>query len=482
MFGNLNSKVEKFDIQEIPDSERKQKPRSLFYLWFGSNLTVADFIIGSDYLYGNLSNNYMILALIIANAGGAALLAFMSILGPLKGRSQMFLSEGAYGKKGGKAMSLLQFINTGGWLTVNLIIAAYALSFLITRGASSGFSGSFSSDIIGTISIIVVAVIVFIIVFFGHSFIKSFEKAMSLFLGLMFAYIILSVLFFNFQDVQNANSLAPAFSWVNFGFVIMLTFSYIMSWGPYAADYSRYIPRNEKLWKSFAYTFLGGFLASIGAEIAGLLAADVFKGATTSDSLFFPVLGSLWFIGPIALFMGGIAANSLNLYSNFLSLKTIVSNAAKIPIIIAVSLGSIIMALIFYNSFSSYYEVFLEILDYWITPWIGVMIAEFLILKLGNHSSEGISWRVLIAYLISIAISFPFMTSIQYDLSTFGYTTTIIPLYPILSYFDPSYVISFASAIIITVIVEVYHLQFERLGKNIALLFRRIIKVVRRET
>ena len=120
MFGNLKSNIEKFDVQEISESARHQKPRSLFYLWFGSNLTVADFIIGSDYLLGSLSNLYMIIALVIANAGGAALLAFMSVLGPLKGRSQMALSEGAYGVIGGKAMSLLQFINTGGWLTVRL--------------------------------------------------------------------------------------------------------------------------------------------------------------------------------------------------------------------------------------------------------------------------------------------------------------------------------------------------------------------------
>ncbi len=451
MFGTLKSKIEKFDIQEINESARHQKPRSLFYLWFGSNLTVADFIIGSDFLFGYLSNLYMIIALVIANAGGAALLAFMSILGPLRGKSQMALSKGAYGEDGGKAMSLLQFVNTGGWLTVNLIIASQALLFLFSGGAAQGFTSNVFIDLLAAGSIIIVSGVVFILVFFGHAIIKSFETVMSVFLGLMFAYIILSVLIFNMKDVVNASNAVSGFSWIAFGGVVMYVFSYIMSWGPYASDYSRYIPRKEKLWKSFLFTFLGGFLASMGAEFAGLLAADVLGAATTSDSIFFPVLGSLWFIGPIALFMGGIAANSLNLYSNFLSLKTIVKNASKLPIIIIVSLASIIMAVIFYSNFSTYYEAFLVLLDYWITPWIGVMIAEFLIIKSGNHESGSVTWSILISYILSIAVSYPFMNTVEY------YDPSItIPFYNQLGGVDISYIVSFFTAMVLTVLVEIF--------------------------
>ncbi|WP_276968471.1 cytosine permease, partial [Metallibacterium scheffleri] len=190
------------------------------YLWFGSNLTVADFIIGSDFLLGYLSNLYMIIALVIANAGGAALLAFMSILGPLKGRSQMALSEGAYGVAGGKAMSLLQFINTGGWLTVNLIIASQALLFLMSSGATQGFGASPLFDLFAIGSIIVVSLVVFLLAFFGHSIIKAFETVMSAVLGLMFAYIILNVLIFHMSDVINQSNSVTTFSWISFGTVI----------------------------------------------------------------------------------------------------------------------------------------------------------------------------------------------------------------------------------------------------------------------
>ena len=448
MFGNLKSNIEKFDVQEISESARHQKPRSLFYLWFGSNLTVADFIIGSDYLLGSLSNLYMIIALVIANAGGAALLAFMSVLGPLKGRSQMALSEGAYGVIGGKAMSLLQFINTGGWLTVNLIIASQALLFLMSSGATQGFGSNLLFDLFAIGSIIIVSLVVFLLAFFGHSIIKMFETVMSVVLGLMFTYIILNVLIFHMSDVISQSNSVTTFSWISFGTVIMLSFSYIMSWGPYASDYSRYIPRSEKLLKSFFYTFFGGFLASIGAEFAGLLAAYVLGTGSGSDSIFFPVLGSLWFIGPIALLLGGIAANSLNLYSNFLSLKTIVTKASKLPIIIIVSLASIVMAIIFYGDFSGFYETFLYILDYWITPWIGVMIAEFIITKAGDHGTKSITWSILISYLLSIAVSYPFMNTIEY------YLGTPIPFYTLLGGVDISYIVSFFSAIVLTILVE----------------------------
>ena len=457
MFGYLKSKVEKFDIQEIDESSRKQIPRSLFFLWFGSNLTVADFIIGTDFLFGQLSSLYTMLALTVANVGGAALLAFMSILGPLKGRSQMALSKGAYGEKGGKTMSLLQFINTGGWLTVNLIIASQALLFLMTGGASSGFSGNYVYDTLAVVSILIVAGVVFTLVFFGHSVIKTFETVMSIFLGLLFAYIILSVLVFNMNAVVYQSDKITAFSWIAFGGVVMYAFSYVMSWGPYAADYSRYIPRNAKLWKSFIYTFMGAFLASIGAEIAGLLAADVLGSLTTSDNVFFPVLGALWFIGPIALLMGGIAANSLNLYSNFLSLKTIVEKAAKLPIIVIVSLASIVMAVIFYGNLYGYYQDFLVLLDYWITPWIGVMIAEFLIMKTGNHENRGVAWPIVISYVLSIVISIPFMNTIEYSLRQYYNTSFVqLPFYQAMGGADISYIVSFVLAVIITILVETF--------------------------
>ena len=289
---------------------------------------------------------------------------------------------------------------------------------------------------------------VFLLAFFGHSIIKAFETVMSAVLGLMFAYIILNVLIFHMSDVISQSNSVTTFSWISFGAVIMLSFSYIMSWGPYASDYSRYIPRSEKLWKSFLYTFFGGFLASIGAEFAGLLAAYVLGTGSSSDSIFFPVLGTLWFIGPIALLLGGIAANSLNLYSNFLSLKTIVTRASKLPIILIVSLASIVMAVLFYGDFSGFYETFLYILDYWITPWIGVMIAEFLIMKAGDHEGKSINWSILISYLLSIAVSYPFMNTIEY------YLGVPIPFYTLLGGVDISYIVSFFSAIVLTILVE----------------------------
>ncbi len=117
-------------------------------------------------------------------------------------------------------------------------------------------------------------------------------------------------------------------------------------------------------------------------------------------------------------------------------------------IILAIGVLTVSMGFIFYNTFSSYFEGFLYVLDYWITPWIGVMIAEFFLVRRKESFNSNINWNPIIAYLLSIIISIPFMDTIQY------YFGIHIPFYSATSGVDFSYVISFFISIILTYVFE----------------------------
>ncbi|MHB1440217.1 MAG: purine-cytosine permease family protein [Cuniculiplasma sp.] len=430
----------------LDSSQRSMKPNSLFYLWFGSNLTVADFALGVLVESYGLSIYFTLMALLIANVFGGLLVALMSILGPRTGMGQMEISKKSFGSGGGRIFSLLQFLNTIGWLSINLIISSRALQFIISS------QDQYTPVILGInlleiLSLFIVMTIIGITVIYGHRSIKSFEKIMSVVLGILFVVISISIFLSPSKNIYSYNG---NFSLISFASIIMLSFSYIMSWGPYAADYSRYVESKKSAsLKSFIYTFLGTALASFLVEVVGFFVGiNLNLNGVFSNKLFIPLLGGFWVIGSLTLFLGGLSANALNLYSNLMSIRSLGFKSARRFIIVSIGIFTILTGYLFYNTFSSYFEGFLYVLDYWITPWIGVMIAEYFLVRRKEYYASSINWNPIFSYLISIAISVPFMDTVQY------YFGLSIPFYSITSGIDFSYVISFFIAIIVTYLFE----------------------------
>ncbi len=431
---------------EVDQRMRNATPRSLFYLWFGSNLTVADFVLGVLVESFGLSFYYTLIALVIANLFGGSLVGIMAFIGPESGRGQMDISKGIFGTSGGKGFSGLQFLNTIGWLTVNLIISARALRFMLTAGAGASPADSYLLE--GAVLAITMIAIILTVVY-GHKSIKIFEKAMSVVLGILFIIIILFVLRSGIDLTPYESS---SFSIINFTAIFMLAFSYIMSWGPYASDYSRYVGSGrENQTRSALWTMAGSSIASFGVEMIGyLFAISLNLSGSFSNSMFISSLGIYWIVGSLAIFLGGIAANSINLYSNLMSVRSLGFKNGRKIIIPAIALASIILGVIFFNTFSQYFEGFLYVLDYWITPWLGVMIAEYFFVGRREFLSGKINWSPVVAYALGIIVSIPFMDTIQF------YFGIPIPFYNITGGSDISYIVSFVAAFIFAIVLERY--------------------------
>ncbi len=443
--GKLSTTDETLDIVTT-DEKRSSKPSFLFFLWFASNLSVGDFFLGvfiqQDYALPFID---MILTLLFANIAGGILVGVMSYIGPVSGKGQMEVSKDFFGNSGGKAFSLLQFVNTIGWLTVNLIISAGALGYILSGQDSFGFS-IFGYNVIYLVAIFITFGCIYLTIRFGHKSIRRFEWIMSIFLGFLFIYMAIRIFTSGIHAVFTANT---TWSIIHFGAVFMLSFSYIMSWGPYASDYSRYIKNsgNNRIYSAI-FTLLGSAIASFLVELLSYMAAAYLNlnGSVTSG-LYLEMFGYFWVIGAMTFFLGGLAANSLNLYSNLMSARAIGIAFGKNFIIAAISIIAIILSIIFFNTFSSYFEGFLLVLDYWITPWLGVMIAEFFIVK-KKASFSKINWSPILSYIIGIAASYPFMDTIT---SYFGAN---VPFYSATGGVDISYAVSFMLSLILTVVFE----------------------------
>jgi len=374
-------------IEEIGNESRHGSNFSLFTLWFAANLTLGDFALGFLPATLNLPFLWSLIGLVAGTALGGILLAVVSVMGPETGKTQMLVSEQTF-KKYNFLQSLLQWVNTLGWFVVNLILGTVAIIIIFHA--------------LYFLVLPIYALVQIIIAIYGHDYIHKIERIFSAFLGVMFLYITVQILL-----SSHTYNYSPVFSIAMFGIVVATSFSYIGSWAPYASDYSRYLPHKNERKKVFLFTFFGSFISTIWLEVLGLYIA-VKTGNFSSMDAAYSLSKQLGILMIIALVLGGIGTNSINIYSNALSLNSVLKKSNRIHLLIISGIIGIFLAIFAYNRFFSYYETFLYIIDYWIMPWAGVLIADFFYIKKGS------ALKALASFVVGLAISIPFMNQAPY--------------------------------------------------------------------
>ena len=283
-----------------------------------------------------------------------------------------------------------------------------------------------------------------VIAMWGHDLIHSFERLMSVVLAIMFAAVTV-IAFDRIGTNLAAYQATVSFSLSFWALVVAAVFSYLMSWSPYASDYSRYLPETTSKWRLVAYTTAGGAIASAWTEVAGFL---VFLGANNPQLNAIAALGAVSggyaVLALLTVVLGAVAADALNLYTNSLSALVLYKKAGRIPTILAAGVVGFVLAVLASSNFGTFYQDFLLTLDYWITPWIGVMLAAFFVrrVRAGVEGAAGFLLTGLGAYLIGLLVSVPFMNLSPDGLGYVG------PVASVIGGADVSYFVAFAAALV----------------------------------
>ena len=396
------TQVETIGIEFIPPEKRHGSAGRTFTLWFAANLTIADYVIGFlvTTLFG-MTFLQSLPILVVGNVLGGLLLGLSASMGPKLGLPQMFSSRASFGRKGNYPLGLANWISTVGWFTVNTILGTLAIQAIdpsINYYAAAG----------------VLVVVQVLIGIFGHDFIHLFEKIMSIVLGILFlAVFILTLPELGKVTAASSNAGILSFSLGAAGTTLASTFSYIMSWSPYASDYSRYLPESTSKLKVTMYALIGAAVASFAFEALGSLV-----GAITNVPDSFLALrtfsGNIGYIVLVGLVLGAIAANSLNIYTNSLSALVLdVKTKRWITVVVGGVIGfalTVVGGVNFYLNF----ENFLLVLDYWITPWIAIVLVDFYLAKrtttMSAERARSWDYGALAIYGLSILVSVPFMS------------------------------------------------------------------------
>jgi NCS1 family nucleobase:cation symporter-1 len=404
--------VERVGIEHIPDDKRHGAPGRVFTLWFAANLTVADYVIGvlTVQVFGlTVFQDLPVLA--IGNLLGGLVLGLSAAMGPRLGFPQMLSSRSSFGRKGNYLFGGLNWISTVGWFTVNTILGVEAV-LAVYPGANFY---ALATVFVGVQIIVAV---------YGHDFIQLFEKVMSIVLALLFLGIFVLTLPLLKELVPVGRGAVSVPTLGTYGIALAVSFSYLMSWSPYASDYSRYLPSTASARKVVMYALIGGAGASFAVEVIGALVVSLTPG--------FGIFGGLYsFAGPfaiLAIILGAMAANALNIYTNALSALVLDIRTKRWVAVLVGGLVGLALAFAGQVNFELNFENFLLVLDYWIMPWLGIVLMDYFVSRRTTVQSSieapSLDLRALAAYLVAVLISVPFMVPavhLLYPVGAFAY-------------------------------------------------------------
>lgn len=411
-----NAIAEQHSIDFIPLTERYGSPWRLFTLWFSLNLHILGVAIGALFVAEGLSITEAIGALVLGNLIGTFVMAAHSAQGPQLGIPQMIQSRAQFGVLGAA-------------LPLVAVVVAYVLftaaDLLIMQGTMKSLL-SVNSDT----ALLLVALATLVVAYFGYELIHSIGKLMTVLSTVLFA--VATVLVFIHPAVAAPAQIPVVGRGGHAAFILVLTQSaaWSLSYGPYVADYSRYLPADVSPWKTFWATMAGCFIGSSAIMAFGVVLAHrmLAPGADLAKS-FTSLFGPLRPMAQFMLIFGIIYGNGLNVYSAYMSSCTVVSGfnrmtqagrGFKITLMILVMAAAVFTSFLSQGNFQGYFGNVLNIMIYLLVPWSAINLADFYFIRHGHYDIgamfqlHGIygayRWRTIAVYVLSVIAEIPFMS------------------------------------------------------------------------
>ena len=405
-------------IEYIPESDRKGKPSSLFAIWFSANMQITTIVTGGLAIILGLNLVWSIVAIVVGNLLGGIFMALHSAQGPKLGIPQMIQSRAQFGIIGAILPLILVVLMYIGFFASTGVLGAEALASL--------FHMPF------TLAAIITNLLTYVLVLYGYDVIHRYERYVAILFFIVFLFVTIKLF--------SSPGVSAAFQQTHFAFgpfflVLSIVATWQITYAPYVADYSRYLPSETSIGSTFWYSYLGSVIGSIWMMIIGAAGAQIASSAYNANTTNYiaSLAGNhLTWIVYIVVLLGAIAINVLNLYGGFMSITTTVSpftkwtfkssSRATISGIIAI-LGTGI-SIWGQGNFLNNYSNFLLLLLYFLVPWTAINLVDFYFLRKGKYdlpsifkrggTYKDVNWIAIIAYVVAIILEFPFMNTTLY--------------------------------------------------------------------
>ncbi|MFE3291755.1 purine-cytosine permease family protein [Rhodococcus sp. NPDC059234] len=412
---------ERRTIDVVPDDERHGTPRSQFTLWFGANMQITAVVDGALAVVFGADALWAILGLLIGNVLGGTVMALHAAQGPRMGLPQMISSRAQFGIKGAVVPLVLVILMYLGFAATGTVLAGQAVN------AALGIDNP-------TVGIVVFGLLTAFVAIAGYRLIHIVGRVATVVGVIGFTY--LAVRLFAEYDVAAAVGV-KGFDIVTFLLAISLGAGWQLTFGPYVADYSRYLPRETSERTTFWSTFLGSVIGSQWSMTFGALVAAVAGDAFLGNQVGF--LGEL--AGPAAIaflvylviVVGKLTVNVLNAYGGFMSILTTVtafdgrsqiSTRARTLYILGFIFVSMFIAIAASADFLDNFKNFVLMLLMVFTPWSAINLIDYYLVSkeridipaLYDGNGRYGDWNVpaLACYVVGVVAQIPFLAQKMY--------------------------------------------------------------------
>ncbi|HET7530452.1 MAG TPA: cytosine permease [Mycobacteriales bacterium] len=401
-YGDAVATIEPGGAEFIPLDERHGRPTKLFWTWMSPNFEFATVFVGvlSVAVFG-LSFGKAVASLVLGTVVGSLFHGVLSARGPRYGVPQMVLSRVAFGYWGNVLPAGLQAVTAGiGWFAVNSVSGALALNTL--------------THLPKVLCLLIIAATQITIALFGHNLIHVFEKVA--FPLLLVAFGLGAIWTFSKADYSGGSHEIPGAFLISFAAM----FGYVAGWNPYAADYTRYLPTSTDSRAAGVWAAVGLGVSCIALSTLGAASATIATSGDLSPTAAFtaPYPTAVRDLVLLAIALGAVAANVINIYSGSMSFLTVgIRLHATLRRALAAAVFGVLGFAVAWSSLNdpTRYENFLLIIAYWLGPWLGVVLADQLLRRsdvtrlLYDHRHT--SWAGPAAMVVGMAVSIPLFSN-----------------------------------------------------------------------
>lgn len=408
-------KIEERTIDFVPENERHGKARSLFFIWFGINMSPLTLGTGAVLVINGLSFGWSVLAIILGNLLATLLMAAHSAQGPHLGIPQMIQSRAQFGVFGAIIPLIMVFLMYVGYASSGAVYPPEIVYSLFPECPIPLWALVF-------ISYFIVA----IIVIFGYDAIHEGFKWVSIVMGILFAIITISAIMLPVPE-----GTALGFGKFDLGLFLMgiaIPASWQACYAPYVADYSRYLPKSTKTSHTFWTTYLGASVGATWMMVLGCYIAVVIPSFYDNQMSALAGLFPLPVVFLVISFVLLLVAMTLNLYGLFMSFTSIIepftsfkfTRKARVLLILALTVVVCIIGSFAGANFWSFYSAFLSIILYFLIPWTSINLVDFYFIRHGHYDVDAMynpngkygKWnlRTLAVYFLTILVEIPFVS------------------------------------------------------------------------
>lgn len=390
---------------------------SLFTLWFGAAVSLAEIITGS--LIAPLGLTKGITIILLGHLVGGLFLGAAAYIGQKEKKASIESSRFSLGRQGSYLISLLNIIQLIGWTAIMLIQASKAMQPI-------------SQGILGFESFKLFVVILGFLVLLWSLFMEKGSKIINEISVALLMILSLIMLYLSWGQTPSA----PVTGEMSIGMAFELSLVMPLSWTPLIADYTQKAKSSRgAVWGSYAGYFIGSSLM----YIIGLVCA-INLGSSDPTSLMMKL--NLGFAALMVVILATVTTTFMDVYSAVISTNNIFKKLPRNWTICAYTLAGTVLALFFPMQ---NYENFLYMIGSVFAPTFTVLFVDYFFFK-KDHSEKRFNYLALAT--IALGIAFYYLVS-KFDLMlgaslpTIGMTAfTYVILHSLLGVFQKDKVVT----------------------------------------